>query len=154
VSDVTVLSIHWGGNWGYEVHQEFRDFARAVIDQGGIDVVFGHSSHHPKGIEVYHKKLIVYGAGDLINDYEGITNGRGTRIYRGELSLMYFPVIDVETGHLQELKLVPVRMRHFQLQHCSDEEISWLHNTMNQECRRLGQSCSIRRENDYLMVDF
>lgn len=39
----------------------------------GVDVVHGHSSHHAKGAEVYRGKLILYGAGDLISDYEGIS---------------------------------------------------------------------------------
>jgi poly-gamma-glutamate capsule biosynthesis protein CapA/YwtB (metallophosphatase superfamily) len=38
----------------------------------GADVVAGHSSHHMKGFEVYKGKLVVYGLGDLISDYEGI----------------------------------------------------------------------------------
>jgi len=41
----------------------------------GVDVVHGHSSHHAKGFEVYAGKLIIYGAGDLISDYEGISVG-------------------------------------------------------------------------------
>ena len=35
-------------------------------------MVHGHSSHHAKGFEIYNGKLILYGAGDLISDYEGI----------------------------------------------------------------------------------
>ena len=45
---------------------------------GGIDVVHGHSSHHAKGAEVYKGKLIIYGAGDLLSDYEGITVRAGS----------------------------------------------------------------------------
>ena len=33
-------------------------------------MVHGHSSHHAKGAELYQGKLIIYGAGDLISDYE------------------------------------------------------------------------------------
>lgn len=49
-----------------------RLFTRALIDDAGVDLVFGHSSHHPKALEVYNGRLILYGCGDLINDYEGI----------------------------------------------------------------------------------
>jgi hypothetical protein len=38
----------------------------------GADVVHGHSSHHAKGAELYRGRLIMYGAGDLVSDYEGI----------------------------------------------------------------------------------
>ncbi|HVS03745.1 MAG TPA: CapA family protein, partial [Thermoanaerobaculia bacterium] len=70
--DLVVASIHWGGNWGYAVPPEQARFARILVDEGGVDVVHGHSSHHPKGIEIYRGRLVLYGAGDLINDYEGI----------------------------------------------------------------------------------
>lgn len=63
--DVVVLSIHWGGNWGYAVPPAQRSFAHALID-AGVDVVHGHSSHHPKGIEVYRDRLILYGCGDFL----------------------------------------------------------------------------------------
>jgi len=39
-----------------------------------IDLIHGHSSHHIKGVEVYNGKLIIYGCGDLLSDYEGIQN--------------------------------------------------------------------------------
>jgi poly-gamma-glutamate synthesis protein (capsule biosynthesis protein) len=69
--DVTVASIHWGTNWGYEVPGAHVRFAHRLID-GAVDVVHGHSSHHPRPIEVYRNRLILYGCGDFINDYEGI----------------------------------------------------------------------------------
>src|SRR5207244_13238225 len=63
--DVAVLSIHWGGNWGHEISPAERAFAEKVIDAAGVDIVHGHSSHHPKGIEVYRDKLVLYGCGDF-----------------------------------------------------------------------------------------
>jgi poly-gamma-glutamate capsule biosynthesis protein CapA/YwtB (metallophosphatase superfamily) len=72
--DVLIASIHWGGNWGYDIPAPQRQFARGLIEQAGIDVVHGHSSHHPKGVEVYRERPILYGCGDLLNDYEGITD--------------------------------------------------------------------------------
>jgi len=75
-----VASIHWGDNWGYEI-------AHNLIDHAGVDIIHGHSSHHAKGIEVWHGKPVIYGCGDFINDYEGIG---GNEKYRSDLSLMYF----------------------------------------------------------------
>ena len=68
--DVAVASLHWGGNWGYEVPREHRELAHRLVDEGDFDVVHGHSSHHPKGIEIYRGRAILYGCGDLLNDYE------------------------------------------------------------------------------------
>ncbi|HER62854.1 MAG TPA: CapA family protein, partial [Desulfobacteraceae bacterium] len=86
--DIVVVSIHWGGNWGYGIPEEQRRFARLLIDGAGADLIHGHSSHHVKGIEVYRNKLILYGCGDFLNDYEGIS---GHEQFRADLTLMYFP---------------------------------------------------------------
>ena len=72
--DRVIVSIHWGGNWGYDIPREQETFAKTLIDQGGVDIVHGHSSHHPKRMEIYRGRLILYGAGDLIN--VGIGRGR------------------------------------------------------------------------------
>lgn len=50
--DVVVVSIHWGPNWGYNVPKDMRRFAHQLIDAGAANIVHGHSSHHPMGIEV------------------------------------------------------------------------------------------------------
>ena len=78
--DVVIGSIHWGGNWGYEIDQPQIEFAHQLIDYGGVDLIHGHSVHHVRGLEIYHEKLIIYGCGDLIDDYEGIKGiGRFSR---------------------------------------------------------------------------
>src|SRR5262249_8540694 len=64
--DVFVASIHWGPNWGYEIPTSQRKFAHGLIEEAGFDVVHGHSSHHPKGIEIHKQKLILYGCGDFL----------------------------------------------------------------------------------------
>jgi poly-gamma-glutamate capsule biosynthesis protein CapA/YwtB (metallophosphatase superfamily) len=53
---VAVASVHWGVNWGYEVTAEQKRLAHALIDESGFDIVFCHSSHHVKGIEIHNEK--------------------------------------------------------------------------------------------------
>jgi poly-gamma-glutamate capsule biosynthesis protein CapA/YwtB (metallophosphatase superfamily) len=65
--DIVIISLHWGSNWGYGVKAQQQHFAHALVDEGAADIVHGHSSHHPRPIEVYKDRLILYGAGDLIN---------------------------------------------------------------------------------------
>jgi poly-gamma-glutamate capsule biosynthesis protein CapA/YwtB (metallophosphatase superfamily) len=100
-SDVIVASIHWGTNWGYEVPPEHVQFAHWLVD-GGVDIVHGHSSHHPRPMEVYRKRLILYGCGDFINDYEVI---EGYEQYRDDLVLMYFAALSPATGELIEVSM-------------------------------------------------
>lgn len=133
--DRVVASIHWGGNWGYGVTQEQRDFAHGLIDRAGVDVVHGHSSHHAKGIEVWHDRLILYGCGDFVNDYEGIG---GYEEYRGDLALMYFASLDAADGRLSRLELVPTRTRRMRVERAPEEGRRWLMATLNREGEPLG----------------
>lgn len=134
---VVVASVHWGGNWGYAIPSEQRRLAHALVDTAGVDVVFGHSSHHFKGIEIYQGRPILYGAGDLLTDYEGIGSHRS---FRGELALLYFLTIDVTTRRLCKLQLVPVHVRRFQLTHPAASDITWILSTLQRECQKLGTS--------------
>ena len=108
--DVVVASLHWGPNWGYSIPEGQRRFAHALIDEAQVSVVHGHSSHHPKAIEVYHDRLILYGCGDFLNDYEGIA---GYEEYRGDLSLMYFADVDPVGGRLRALDIRRFRSGDF-----------------------------------------
>lgn len=134
-SDIVIFSIHWGGNWGFRIPDRQRQFAHRLIDEAGIDVVHGHSSHHVKGIEVYRNRLILYGCGDLVTDYEGIS---GRQEFRGELGLLYFPQLDPETGSLQNVWLQPTKVQQMQLRRPPAEDLDWLQNTLNRESRSFG----------------
>jgi poly-gamma-glutamate capsule biosynthesis protein CapA/YwtB (metallophosphatase superfamily) len=89
--DVVVVSLHWGPNWGYGIGEPERRFAHRLLDSGAVDLVHGHSSHHVKGMELYRGKLILYGCGDFITDYEGIG---GCEAYRPDLAVAYFVTLD------------------------------------------------------------
>ncbi len=132
--DRVVVSLHWGGNWDYPVSASEQDFAHWLIDAGAADIVHGHSSHHPKGVEVYKDRPILYGAGDFLNDYEGI---EGLERFRADLTLMYFPTLDA-SGALVSFEMTPMRIHRFRLQRASAEETRWLAKTLDRESRKLG----------------
>lgn len=138
--DVAVASIHWGGNWGYDIPDRHIAFARALIDAAEIDVVHGHSSHHPRGYEIHRGKLILYGCGDLINDYEGIG---GEDEYRGEITALYAADIDASAGDIRSLTVVPFMLRKFRLNRASAADSGWLCQTMNRLCRTPGVTLSV-----------
>lgn len=141
--DIAVASIHWGGNWGYTIPTQHKSFAHALIERANIDVVHGHSSHHPRGIEVYRGKPILYGCGDLINDYEGIG---GYEMFRSDLALLYFVSFNRHSGGMESLTMAPMRRRRLRLERASPEESVWLHRTMDRECRALG--CRVEQQPD------
>ena len=130
--DVAIVSIHWGPNWGYDVPDEHRGFAHRLIDEAGVDVVHGHSSHHPMAIEVHRGRPILYGCGDFLNDYEGIS---GHESYRPDLVLAYRLTLERD-GSCSGLELLPFRIANFRLNRATREEAEWLAATMDRECRR------------------
>jgi poly-gamma-glutamate capsule biosynthesis protein CapA/YwtB (metallophosphatase superfamily) len=133
--DIALVSVHWGGNWGYYVPSEQRRFAQQLIAEAGVDIVHGHSSHHPKGIEVFRGKLILYGCGDLLNDYEGIG---GYEAFRDDLTLLYFVTAEPRTGLLQRLTMVPMQRQRLRLNHAPTAAAHWLRGMLNREGRRFG----------------
>jgi poly-gamma-glutamate synthesis protein (capsule biosynthesis protein) len=138
--DVAVVSIHWGSNWGYKVGADQVRFARALID-GGVDLVHGHSSHHPRPIEVFRGKLILYGCGDCIDDYEGIT---GHRAYRGDLRLLYFASLEAGTGRLTALRMAPMRARRMRLHLAPAADRQWLSAVVDRISRGFGSRVDLR----------
>jgi poly-gamma-glutamate capsule biosynthesis protein CapA/YwtB (metallophosphatase superfamily) len=137
--DVVVASLHWGSNWGYHIPPAQTRFAHRLID-GGVDIIHGHSSHHPRPIELYRNKLILYGCGDLINDYEGI---RGHAGYRDDLRLLYFATVTPENGVLTGLRMVPMQARQLRLQHASPADSKWLCGVLDQVSAGFGTRVSL-----------
>lgn len=132
--DIVIASIHWGGNWGYQIPAKHARFARGLIDQAGVDIVHGHSSHHPKGIEIYRNRPIVYGCGDFINDYEGIS---GYEDFRSDLSLMYFITMNAGTGELVDFELVPTQIKNLRVNHTNRADAKWLTDMLSWQGRKL-----------------
>lgn len=137
--DRIVVSIHWGPNWGYDIPDEERRFAHALLDRAGVSVIHGHSSHHPKAIEIYRDRPILYGCGDFLDDYEGI---KGYEKYRDDLVLMYFADI-TPAGTLAALEIVPLQIRNFRLVRPSEQDISWMQRTLDRECRKCGSAVAL-----------
>lgn len=145
--DVVVFSVHWGGNWGYRISDKERQFAHELIDVADVDIIHGHSSHHFKEIEIYNDKLILYGCGDLINDYEGI---KGYEMYRDDLGFLYFPEVDAKTGKTLKLSLLPTRLKQLHLTKPTPEDMEWMTETLNRESASLQVEKTQQKENIFL----
>ena len=142
--DIVVFSIHWGGNWGYEIPPRQRAFAHRLIAEEGADVVFGHSSHHAKGIEVFEGKPILYGCGDFVNDYEGIS---GHERFLPHLSVMYLVTMDPASHRLLGFEMLPLEVRRFRLHRASTDDSSLLRDVLNREGARLRTRVKLGRQN-------
>lgn len=145
--DTVIVSLHWGGNWGYAIGRDERALAHALIE-AGADLVHGHSSHHARGFELHRGRLILYGCGDFINDYEGIG---GHENYRGDLAVAYF--VRLAGGRLEDLKLVPFQSRQLSLRRASAADARWLLDTLNRECRPLGAQLALGSDGSLGLAD-
>ena len=100
-ADLVVFSNHWGANFVERPSEEFRSFARRVIELGA-DIYHGHSAHICQGIEVYRGKPILYDTGNFIDDYAVHPQLRNDRSCL--FKLMF------EHGKLCRIELLPVSL--------------------------------------------
>ena len=148
--DVIVASIHWGRNWDYRISDEEFRFAHQLIEHG-IAVVHGHSSHHVKTAEIHRGCLALYGCGDLLNDYEGIS---GFEVFRSNLTLTYLAAIDAQLGQLVEARMVPMRVARFRLNRAAETDAKWLCDLLNQLGGPLGTRCELASDHTLTLYPF
>lgn len=121
--DFVIASLHWGANWVSGIAARYRTLAHRLIDDAGVDLIHGHSSHHVLPAEVYRGKLILYGCGDLINDSEGKPEYRARK---GYLGAMYFVDVDMPSRQMTQVRVQPVQRRRFRLELPSREDVAWV----------------------------
>jgi poly-gamma-glutamate synthesis protein (capsule biosynthesis protein) len=122
-------------------------FAHRLIEEG-IAIVHGHSSHHVKAIEVFSGHLVLYGCGDFVTDYEGIS---GYEMFRGDLALMYLIELDSRSGELIAAHLVPMHMRRFRLEHASTADAEWLCDRLNQLGKPFRTAARLEKEGSLML---
>ena len=92
--DLVAVSIHWGGNWPDQVPEPMRTFAQRLVRQAGVHLIHGHSSHWPMAVEQIDAALVLYGCGDVLNDYEGRPDLLSRR---GDLGVLFVVDFDATT---------------------------------------------------------
>ena len=117
----------------HRVPDSHRAFAHRLIDLGAADLLHGHSSHHPLPPEVHRERLILYGCGDLINDYEGIGEHDGLR---SDVGCLYFAALSADTGRLRGLRIVPFQLRRLRLGRPDPDALRWLGPLIGSEGER------------------
>jgi poly-gamma-glutamate capsule biosynthesis protein CapA/YwtB (metallophosphatase superfamily) len=103
--ELIVVSAHWGPNWGRKVPEEHAALAHCLVDSGA-DVVFGHSAHIFRAVEIYRDRPILYSTGDFVDDYAVDWDERNDESF----------VFLVELGEGEETRVVlyPTTIREFQ----------------------------------------
>ncbi|MHB8840867.1 MAG: CapA family protein [Candidatus Aquicultor sp.] len=122
-----ILSLHWGPNMVVSPPQHFRDFARAVTDLG-IDILHGHSAHIFQAVETYKRRLIMYDAGDFIDDYAI------DPILRNDWSFIFLVNISAEGAY--SLTMLPVVLSYAQVNLATGAQFRMICDRMKHLCER------------------
>ena len=128
-ADLVLFSIHWGPNMRLRPTDQFREFARRVID-AGADIFWGHSAHVVQGVEVHHGKLILYDTGDFIDDYAVDPH------LRNDLSALF--LVRIEPPLIERLDLVPVQIDKMQVNLTAGAERDWIVRRLTTLCAEMG----------------
>ena len=86
---------------------------------------------------------MLYGCGDLIDDYEGIT---GYEQYRDDLRLLYLATVERTTGRLTELRMAPLQVHQMRLRPAAPNDCEWLCRTLNRLGRRYGTRIALNAD--------
>jgi poly-gamma-glutamate capsule biosynthesis protein CapA/YwtB (metallophosphatase superfamily) len=137
--DLKVFSIHWGPNYSWTPSHDIRSLAHFLIDECGVDLIHGSSSHHIQGTEIYNGRLIIYGCGDFVDDYAV------NKAYRNDLSALWRVGVEVAEEEQKRLKvkrleIFPNRIKHFQAHQLKNEDPDhrWVCKRFEELCRDLG----------------
>ena len=135
--DFLIISAHWGPNWGYSPPPEHIPFAHALIE-AGADLIFGHSGHIFRGIEIYKNRPIIYCAGDFIDDYAV------DEIEKNDESFIF--VLEKKPDQHLNLHLYPSCINNFQANLATDPRRKAILSKMEALCKNLGtplRGCTI-----------
>lgn len=143
-ADLVIVSAHWGGNWGYQPPSEHAQFGRALIE-GGADIVFGHSPHVFRGIEIHQGRPILYSAGDYVDDYAV------DEIERNDESFVF--VVETGGNGIARLKLYPVVIGHMQARLATPRDAVAIAARMQRLCDKLGTKARWNEEGRYLEIE-
>jgi poly-gamma-glutamate capsule biosynthesis protein CapA/YwtB (metallophosphatase superfamily) len=127
--DLVIVSAHWGPNWGYTPPDEHVAAAHLLVETGA-DVVFGHSPHVVRGVELYRDRPILYSCGNYVDDYAV------DEVERNDESFVF--CLDYAAGALQRVLLVPTLIEHFQARRARGADAERIVRRMRRLCAGLG----------------
>lgn len=117
---------HIGGpNWDYRPLPQHTELAHILID-AGANVVYGHSPHVFRGIEIYKGRPILYSTGNFIDDYAI------DEIERNDQSFIF--TLETANNHLKQINLYPTLIRNLQVQLATKREAQEMANKMIELC--------------------
>lgn len=140
-TDFLIVSAHWGSNWGYDPPHQHISMAHSLID-AGADLIFGHSPHVFRGIEIYKNRPIIYSAGDFIDDYAV------DEIERNDESFIF--MIEKTNSYIKVL-LYPISLENFQTNLAFPLRQKQILSRMEKLCKEL--RCDLKQFSDHASIE-
>lgn len=128
-NDLVVVSAHWGPNWGYEPLAAHVRFGHALVE-AGADIIFGHSGHVFRGVELYRGRPIMYCTGNFIDDYAV------DEIDRNDESFVF--TVEMDGARMTRMTLRPTVIAGCQARMAQSERAKAIALKMARLCERLG----------------
>lgn len=141
--DLLIVAAHWGGNWGCRPPASHVTLARDLV-RAGSDVIFGHSAHVCRGIEVVDHGLVLYSAGDFVDDYAVDAVERNDRSWAFEVC--------VENGRVSSLDLHPTVIRDCQARIAARGEAQVMIAGMRELCAEFGTEITVPASHDRAVI--
>lgn len=129
--DVTIVTAHWGPNMRRRPPTSFQAVARGLVD-AGADLFWGHSAHLFQGIELRERGVILYDAGDFLDDYRRDPDEHNERSFLFEVELSEHAVGPV---HLLPVEIDP---RACRVGRADEESATWTVDRMQELCEPFG----------------
>ncbi len=140
-ADLVIVSLHWGPNWGYDPPTEHRTAARRLIEHGA-DIVYGHSAHVFRGIEIIDGRPVFYSCGDFVDDYAV------DEVERNDWSFIF--EVRLDGPRIRTISLTPTIIADFQARLAPGAYRDAILSRMSALCFKLGTP--VRRTDDRLEV--
>ncbi len=141
MADIVIVSAHWGPNMRQRPTMQFKKFAHASID-AGADIFHGHSAHIFQGIEIYNGKLIMYDAGDFVDDYAVDPELRNDQTFLFSVTL--------SKNKIEKIELIPGLIFYMQVNKATGSDFEEITNKMIKLSEEMGTK--IIRKNDRLEI--
>jgi poly-gamma-glutamate synthesis protein (capsule biosynthesis protein) len=142
-TDAVIVSAHWGPNWGEEPPPGHVDLARALV-RAGARIVFGHSPHVFRGIERTGRSVILYSAGDFIDDYAA------DPVERNDWSAAF--LVELGPGGAGTVRVVPTVIGGYQARLATGSERDAIGWKLHRLCRGRRTEAEWREAEGVLVV--
>ncbi|MCP9439984.1 MAG: CapA family protein [Nitrospira sp.] len=127
-ADFVIVSAHVGPNWG-PPSAAMRALAQEILSLGA-DFYWGHSNHTPQGIELFQGRVILYSAGDFIDDYAVDPEERN------DLSCLF--TVEIVGNRTTQVRLHPVQIEDFGVRLARGQEAKLVSGRMRTTCALFG----------------